>query len=80
MSIPNSRYHIADIELHPRWVNSSTFDDFDMALITLDRPIEFNERVRPICLPEVNGEVPFYGQRVIVAGWGRVSEKNRKFH
>jgi hypothetical protein len=44
-----------------------------MALITLDRTIEFSDKIRPICLPAVGGEEPFYEKSVIVAGWGKVS-------
>lgn len=73
---PGSIYNIYNIELHPKWVNDTvSFDDYDIVLITLDRKIRFNEHVKPICLPSINGEEPFYGKRVIVAGWGKVSLK-----
>lgn len=66
-------YKILGYEFHPKWKNGSSFDDWDMALVTLDRKIQFTEYIRPICLPAPNGEEEFYGKMVTVTGWGKVS-------
>ena len=38
-----------------------------MGVVTLEEPIEFNERVAPICLDLVGTRV---GQKATIAGWG----------
>ncbi|XP_076836296.1 ST14 transmembrane serine protease matriptase b [Brachyhypopomus gauderio] len=56
---------------HPDY-HSSEFDN-DIALVELDSPIKFNQRVWPICLPAATDEF-FAGKPVWITGWGRVQE------
>jgi hypothetical protein len=44
------RYNIQHFELHPYFNNYSVYDDYDMALITLQQIILFSWKVHPICL------------------------------
>jgi hypothetical protein len=43
---------------------------FDIALIELDRPVYFNDFLRPICLPQPKKETPV-GTRCYAVGWGK---------
>lgn len=72
---PENLYKILAFEFHPNWRNGSGYDEYDMALITLERRVQFSDEIRPICLPEINGEEAFYGRMGIVAGWGKVVGK-----
>ena len=65
-------YGARRIFVHERFV-SSTFEN-DVAIIRLDRPVTFTERVASICLP-TNNLTP--GLQVTVAGWGTVAETSR---
>lgn len=60
-------YPIAHYELHPKFTNHSIYDDYDMALVTLNRKIRFSHTVKPICLPMPNTE--YTGRYGIVSGW-----------
>lgn len=44
----------------------------DVAMLTLDRPAEYSEEVRPVCL-DGSGK-KYAGDDVIVAGWGSMFE------
>lgn len=65
-------YGTASFELHPNFMNNSFYDDFDFTMVEVDRRIEFNHYIRPICLPTPGQE--YSGQRAIVSGWGRLDE------
>ncbi|XP_036964112.1 ovochymase-2 isoform X3 [Acanthopagrus latus] len=49
---------------------------YDIALLELDQRIRFGARVRPICLPLPDENIP-PETNCIVGGWGRVKEKGR---
>ena len=53
-------------------INCDSPDKCDMAILHIYNPIvEFNERVRPICLPTVDQTMPKEGSLVYVAGYGK---------
>lgn len=60
-------YKTAKVILHPKFINNSLFDDYDMSIVTVDKPITFSDNVKPICLPSVGDN--FEDKKVIVAGW-----------
>ncbi|KFO84334.1 Ovochymase-2, partial [Buceros rhinoceros silvestris] len=66
--------------IHPSF-NQTTMDS-DIALLRLAEPLEFNQYVRPVCLPA--GEEAAQPSRLcVVTGWGargRDREKGRKLH
>ncbi|MPC25441.1 Collagenase [Portunus trituberculatus] len=43
---------------------------YDVALLKLERPVEFSDTIRPICLPPRSLSVSPEGARVEIAGWG----------
>ncbi|XP_074648856.1 atrial natriuretic peptide-converting enzyme-like [Tubulanus polymorphus] len=50
----------------------------DISLIKLDRPVDFNDYVRPICLPAADLKLPA-GTRCYAAGFGRTAEDGKDF-
>jgi len=51
--------------------NRRTFNN-DIALITLDKPVSIDGRIRPVCLPDSSAS--FDGEMAIVTGWGARKE------
>ncbi|KAK7082524.1 hypothetical protein SK128_012282 [Halocaridina rubra] len=49
----------------------------DLALITLDRDVTFNDFIRPACLPFSFRSEEFLGESLTVVGWGRTAFENR---
>lgn len=49
----------------------------DIALLTLDSPVQYSRSVKPICLP--TGTKNYGGTYGIVAGWGSLRESKLKF-
>jgi Trypsin len=54
-------------ENHPKFMNTTHYDDYDMALATVDRSMSFNRNIKPICFPDVSDS--FVGIKATVAGW-----------
>ena len=44
----------------------------DVALLTLNEPVEFSETIRPVCLP--SGANLYVGKKATVIGWGSLRE------
>ena len=64
-------YNVVDRIIHSEY-HPRTFDN-DIALLTLDRDVEYNDFIHPICLPLHHEEVQkrtFGGRSAVVAGWG----------
>nr|AOA32904.1 chymotrypsin-like protease 1 [Nemopilema nomurai]AOA32905.1 chymotrypsin-like protease 1 [Nemopilema nomurai] len=55
---------------HPQY-NKQPLDS-DIALIKLDRPAQFNNRVQPVCLPSTYNK-PLPGTTCFITGWGKTS-------
>lgn len=60
-------YKTKGYQLHPKFGNSSYYDVYDMAIVTVDREIHFTRNIRPICLPHFPKS--FTGHKATVAGW-----------
>ncbi|XP_072040887.1 transmembrane protease serine 9-like [Amphiura filiformis] len=74
-----SEHHItrkvAHSILNPEWeyiLPDTTLKRNDLALLQLDRPVEFNDYVRPVCLTTNQDETNEY-RTCKVAGWGETS-------
>jgi secreted trypsin-like serine protease len=61
----------SDKYVHPNW-NANTLAG-DIALIKFPAPVEFNDNIRPICLPP-STDPNHSGDPVTLAGWGRPSD------
>lgn len=55
-----------------QYYNSYTFDN-DIALMELSSPVNFNQRITPICLPSPSHNFPA-GKTVWITGWGATRE------
>jgi hypothetical protein len=54
---PNADRKILNVErtiFHENFNKTNFIDDFDIGLIILQTPIEFNVNVKPVCLPETD--------------------------
>ncbi|CAH2276338.1 ovochymase-1 [Pelobates cultripes] len=59
------------VHVHEKF-NLKTFD-YDMVFLWLEKPLEFNDFVRPICMPSV--DEPLAPSSVcVVTGWGNIQE------
>lgn len=48
----------------------------DIALIRLNRPVQFDNILQPVCLPTINVREPVSGDLLTVAGWGKAHVVN----
>eukprot|EP00062_Callorhinchus_milii_P003914 gi/632941808/ref/XP_007886065.1/ PREDICTED: ovochymase-2 [Callorhinchus milii] len=60
---------IKQILIHPRY--NSTTQDYDVALIQLQKPLQYNDYVRPACLPEATQDLEL-PSLCVVTGWGQL--------
>uniref|UniRef100_H3AL84 Ovochymase 2 n=1 Tax=Latimeria chalumnae TaxID=7897 RepID=H3AL84_LATCH len=65
---------IKDIIFHPNY-NTSTLD-YDIVLLQLNEPLQYNDYVRPACLPEKNEEIQ-PSHLCAATGWGAVEENGK---
>ncbi|XP_073327978.1 ovochymase-2 [Pagrus major] len=66
---------IKSASVHEKYHHSAPMS-YDIALLELDQHIQFGARVKPICLPLPDENVP-PETSCIVGGWGRMKEKGR---
>ncbi|XP_070210445.1 uncharacterized protein [Littorina saxatilis] len=59
------RVSVSSGYMHSRYTKSPLYND--IAVLRLSKPLVFNSRVSPICLPNVTDVMP---RRCVVAGWG----------
>ena len=56
---------------HPDWDSNALAND--LALVELPSPIDFNDYIKPACLP-VDGDTADEGDLVTATGWGKDSD------
>ena len=59
-----------------RGYNPATFEN-DLALLELEKPIQFDAHIVPICMPDDNAD--FTGRMATVTGWGRVKYSKYRY-
>ena len=59
---------------HPRY-NMSSNHNYDMALLKLAKTLQYNDRVTPICLPEMDFDP---GTKCFVTGWGTIASSVKR--
>ncbi|XP_037820128.1 trypsin-1 [Lucilia sericata] len=69
-SDPGITRKVARVIIHPQY-NPTTIVN-DVALLRLESPIQFNDKIRPVCLPNRNHN--FDNKDAVVAGWGLIKE------
>lgn len=65
--IPHEDYRVISVMTHPEFMNQSLWND--MAILKLDRSVEFKENINPVCLPSPLDQ--FEGQLCTTTGWGK---------
>jgi secreted trypsin-like serine protease len=66
---------ISEIIIHPEWNTDDKIYQADIAIVVLSDAIEFNNFIRPVCLPQKSyDEVVGSGQ---IVGWGQSSHTER---
>ncbi|XP_049511284.1 transmembrane protease serine 2-like [Dermacentor silvarum] len=61
---------VEDMIHHPMFKWTTLSDD--IALIKVEKPLSFDDHVRPVCLP--NKRIHLDGKRAMVSGWGLTTE------
>ena len=59
---------------HPRY-NASSFHNYDIALLKLETTLQYNDRVTPVCLPEMDFNP---GTKCFVTGWGTTANSAKR--
>ncbi|CAN7988240.1 unnamed protein product [Ixodes hexagonus] len=64
--------------IHPQYIDKGFAND--IALLKLEKPVEFSDYIRPICLP-TDGETvrPRHTSFCVAVGWGKLLEVGRLF-
>jgi hypothetical protein len=60
--------NISHTYVHPQFDNYAAY--YDVAILQLVQPIQYSERIRPICLPQQNHSMTPDGKLLRVIGWG----------
>ncbi|XP_055713666.1 proclotting enzyme [Phlebotomus papatasi] len=64
--------HVKRVVRHRGFDSRTLYDD--VALLTLDTPVQFSSSIRPICLPPANEVRQYNGKTGVVIGWGSLRE------
>lgn len=67
------QFNVTESFLHPEYKDRSFYND--IALLKIDRTVDFSDYIRPACLPHQDTEI---SDRVIVTGWGQTSTSSRE--
>ena len=59
---------------HPKY--DARTADYDLAVVTLDQPVTFSDKVYPICLPDFGTD--FSGKIATATGWGTLSSNGAR--
>lgn len=68
-SVQQTRY-VGQVHIHPGF-EKRTFNN-DIALIMMDREVQFSGYIRPVCLPDMDRS--YNKQETTIVGWGKKSE------
>ncbi|XP_074025586.1 serine proteinase stubble isoform X2 [Leptinotarsa decemlineata] len=69
-TLPYTERGVAKKVVHPKY-NYFTYE-YDLALVRVDKPFEYQPHISPICLPASDDLL--IGENATVTGWGRLSE------
>lgn len=78
--LPAYTFGVRKISVHPFFKFTPQADRFDVAVLRLDRPVQYMPHIAPICLPD-KGE-DFLGNYGWAAGWGalQAGKYDRRFY
>eukprot|EP00095_Tigriopus_kingsejongensis_P009897 maker-scaffold470_size172058-snap-gene-0.30 protein:Tk09897 transcript:maker-scaffold470_size172058-snap-gene-0.30-mRNA-1 annotation:"transmembrane protease serine 9-like" len=66
---------VLNIIIHPRY-SATPGSPGDVALLQLDRPVEYNRAIKPICLPKLEAGGSFEQMLAVAAGWGVTEDQS----
>ena len=72
------RYEVQSSLVHPRYKNKNSGSgrnskpQFDVAVLVLDRPVQFTTTIQPVCLPSPHSEKESTSTFLVLNGWGNV--------
>jgi len=64
--IDNGRVTMSHVAMHPRF--NATDRSYDLALARLSSPLDFDDQVRPVCMPRSSNEVFGTHSQCVVTG------------
>jgi len=67
-ALPNELFSVAEVKLHPNFRFTPQADRYDIAILVLDRVVNYRNNIKPICLPQKDAN--YLGRVAYVAGWG----------
>ena len=67
---------IREVVRHENFTETRT-PVYDIALLTLEHPVQFTDNIRPICLYQEEEDEDEEEEEVLVAGWGRTHKAQR---
>ncbi|KAH9497055.1 uncharacterized protein LOC124493735 [Dermatophagoides farinae] len=67
-SLPHEVFTVSEVKLHPNFRFTPQADRYDVAVLVLDRSVQYRENIMPICLPPK--DTIYIGRMSYVAGWG----------
>ena len=67
---PGNCVDVDMVKFHPHY-QSLASDEYDIALLRLKTPLQWTERVKPVCLPS---EPLAVNEEAIILGWGKTQE------
>lgn len=54
-NLSNGEFHnFSSVYVHPKFKTYQSFDDYDLAVLTINRPVELSQNVRPVCVPPIS--------------------------
>ena len=66
--LPGRTYGATEIKVHPHFKFTPQADRYDVAVVRLNRPVDFAPHISPICLPPKDMEM--HGMHGWATGWG----------
>lgn len=73
-------FGVRTIKVHPDWDTENS--NFDLAILKMVEEAQFNNMIRPVCLPQNQGNMIIENLELIAAGWGlegiKISQTPRK--
>ena len=73
-SLPHEVFTVVEVRLHPNFRFTPQADRYDVAVLVLDRQVQYKDNIKPICLPQK--DTNFLGKMAYVAGWGALQAGN----
>lgn len=66
--LPGRTYGATEIKVHPNFKFTPQADRYDVAVVRLNRPVDYAPHISPICLPPKNMDM--HGMQGWASGWG----------